>query len=57
MYYRPPAWKLPRLPRNAAEMTFTLLAAENASAMATSMSGSASSAGQSTPGATLETAN
>jgi hypothetical protein len=57
MYYRPPEWKLPRLPRNAAEMTFTLLVAENASAMATSMSGSAPSAGQSTPGATLETAN
>jgi tetratricopeptide (TPR) repeat protein len=57
MYYRPPEWKLPRLPRNAAEMTFTLLAPENAPSTATSMSGSAPGAQQSAPGAALEAVN
>jgi tetratricopeptide (TPR) repeat protein len=57
MYYRPPEWKLPRLPRNAAEMTFSLLAPENAPSTATSMSGSAPGAQQSAPGAALEAVN
>jgi tetratricopeptide (TPR) repeat protein len=57
MYYRPPEWKLPRLPRDAAEMTFTLLAPENAPSTATSMSGSAPGAHQSAPGAALEAVN
>jgi tetratricopeptide (TPR) repeat protein len=57
MYYRPPQWKLPRLPRDAAEMTFTLLAPENAPSTATSMSGLAPGAQQSAPGAALEAVN
>jgi hypothetical protein len=57
MYYRPPEWKLPRFPRNAAEMRFTLLAPEDAPSTAADMSGSAPHARQSAPGAALEAVN
>jgi hypothetical protein len=57
MYYRPPAWKLPRLPRNAAEMTFNLLAPENTTSTAMATNGSAPRPQQAAPGAALAAVN
>jgi tetratricopeptide (TPR) repeat protein len=57
MYYRPPEWKLPRLPRDATEMTFRLLAPKNVTATDPVISGAAPFAVQATPGTALEAVN
>jgi tetratricopeptide (TPR) repeat protein len=57
MYYRPPEWKLPRLSRNATDMTFRRLASNDATLADKVMRASAPGAGQSTPGAAVEAVN
>lgn len=57
MYFRPPIWKLPRLPRNATDMTFGRLAPKDATSAGTVMRGSAPCAGRTTLGAAVEAVN
>lgn len=57
MPYRPPRWKLPPFPRNAAAMTFARLVPNSATSGVPTESGSASRAESSSNGATLEAVN
>ena len=62
MYYRPPEWKLPQLPRNAMDMTFALLVPKNTTSTGTTstgptMSNPAPRAEQAAAGAALEAIN
>jgi Tetratricopeptide repeat len=57
MHYRPPGWKLPRLPRNATDMTFRRLASEDATLADAVMRSSTPCTEQSTPGAAVPAVN
>jgi tetratricopeptide (TPR) repeat protein len=57
MYYRPPIWNLPRLSRNAADMTFGRLASKDATLADAVVRVSIPCAGPSTPGAAVEAVN